>query len=173
MEWWNHKVDGEGLFSCCPPHDWEGVPFSHYYMGKSLHSPLNLLFNETWKFHSAFKIVSATMCRLHPCAASGAQAANADIPDHMKLVIIHCWIKQGPENNDVTWSWKMELAHCDVWAITHLRCCKAAFQETLLGGGCSAESWHAQGLSVLNSQEARQYLKASLWNTLLAKAGDD
>lgn len=31
---------------------------SFVLMAKSLHSPLNLLFDETWKFHSALKIVS-------------------------------------------------------------------------------------------------------------------
>lgn len=119
----------------------------------------------------SFSVVSATVCKLLPCASSGAQAANADVPNHVKPVIIHCWTKQGPENNDVTWSWKMELASCDVWA--HLRCCKASFKETLLGGGYSAESWHAQGLLVLNSQGARQYLKANLRNTFLAETGSD
>lgn len=53
-----------------------------------------------------------------------------------------------------------------------LRCCKAAFKKTFLGGGRFAESWHVQGFSVLNSQDANQYLKASLWNTPLAKASD-
>lgn len=63
---------------------------SFVLMGESLHSPLNLLFDETWKFHSALKIVSAKMCKLLPRAASGAQAANAEFPSLMKLVIIHC-----------------------------------------------------------------------------------
>lgn len=53
---------------------------SFLLMGKSLHSPLNLLFDETWKFHSALKIVSAKIGRLLPCATSGAQAANAEVP---------------------------------------------------------------------------------------------
>lgn len=61
---------------------------SFVLMGKSLHSPLNLLFDGTWKFHSAF--VSTKMCRLLPCAASGVQAANTEVPGLMKLVIIHC-----------------------------------------------------------------------------------
>lgn len=63
---------------------------SFVLMGESLRSPLNLLFDETWKFHSALKIVSAKTCRWLPCAASGAQAANAEFPSLMKLVIIHC-----------------------------------------------------------------------------------
>lgn len=63
---------------------------SFVLMAESLHSPLNLLFDETWKFHSALKIVSGKMCRLLPCDASGAQAANAEVPSHVKLLIIHC-----------------------------------------------------------------------------------
>lgn len=63
---------------------------SFVLMGRSLHSSLNLFFDATWKFRSALKIVSAKMCTLLPCAASGAQAANTEVPSLMKLVIIHC-----------------------------------------------------------------------------------